>query len=397
MTTTAPAPVVGDGTTARSRATGRWRRWRGPIAILSLLCVVGLLAALPEPRTSSVPLAPDSTAATGARAVAQILEEQGVQVTFVRRASAARAAATPGSTVLLAGDRNIFDQSQFDFLADLDADLVLVDASWPASELAGVDSSWSDVATSAALEPGCDDPDATAAGSLRASGRVLASSPDTVVCFRGPGDAADQGAYTVRTVEGQRVAVLADAAPLMNAHLAEAGNAALVLRMLGRHDHLVWYLPSPYDTGSDEGEAGPGLGDLVPPVVGVLGLQLLLVVVVVAFWRGRRLGRLVTEPMPVVVPAAEATRGRGRLYRRSRSYGHAAAALRAGAASRCARRLGLPGSTPAPQLIDAVALATGRRNPDVAALFYGPPPTDDSALARLARDLDDIESEVQSS
>lgn len=396
MTTTA-APVVGDGTTARSRATGRWRRWRGPIAVLVLLCVVGLLAALPEPRTSSVPLAPDSTAPTGARAVAQILEEQGVEVTFVRRAAAARAAATPGSTVLLAGERNIFEQSQFDFLGDLDADLVLVDASWPASELAGVDSSWSDATTGATLDPGCDDPDARAAGSLQASGRLLASTSDTVVCFRGPGEAAGEGAYAVRTVEGQRVAILADAAPLTNAHLADAGNAALVLRMLGRNDHLVWYLPSPYDTGSDEGESGPGIGDLVPPVVGVLGLQLLLVVVVVALWRGRRLGRLVTEPMPVVVPAAEATRGRGRLYRRSRSYGHAAAALRAGAASRCARRLGLPGSTPAPQLIDAVALATGRRNPDVAALFYGPPPTDDSALARLARDLDDIESEVQSS
>lgn len=397
MTTTAHAPVVGDGTTARSRATSRWRRWRGPVAILSLLCVVGLLAALPEPRTSSVPLAPDSTAPTGARALAQILKGQGVEVTFVRRAAAARAAVTPGSTVLLAGERNLFDQSQFDFLADVDADLVLVDASWPASVLAGVDSSWSDGSASADVAPGCDDPDAVAAGALRAAGRLIASTPDTVVCFRGPDESADQGAYAVRTVDGQRIAMLADAAPLTNAHLADAGNAALVLRMLGRHDHLVWYLPSPYDTGSDEGVGGPGLGDLVPPVVGVLALQLLLVVLVVAVWRGRRLGRLVTEPLPVVVPAAEATRGRGRLYRRSRSHGHAAAALRAGAASRCARRLGLPASTAAPQLIDAVARATGRRIPDVAALFYGPPPTDDSALARLARDLDDIESEVRSS
>ncbi|HWJ84068.1 MAG TPA: DUF4350 domain-containing protein, partial [Cellulomonas sp.] len=173
--------------------------------------------------------------------------------------------------------------------------------------------------------------------------------------------------------------------------------AALVLRLLGRHDHLVWYLPSLGDSSAAGDAPDPGIGDLVPPVVGVLALQLLLVVVVVGFWRGRRLGRVVTEPMPVVVHAAEATRGRGRLYRRARSYGHAAAALRAGAASRCARRLGLPASAPASQLIDAVALATGRPTHDVAALFYGPPPTDDPALARLARDLDDIESEVHSS
>jgi hypothetical protein len=129
----------------------------------------------------------------------------------------------------------------------------------------------------------------------------------------------------------------------------------------------------------------------------VLGLQLLLVAAVAALWRGRRMGRLVTEPMPVVVRATEATRGRGRLYRRARAHGHAAAALRAGAATRCAHRLGLAASTPARQLIDAVALATGRSTHEVADLFYGPPPTDDSALATLARNLDDIESEVHRS
>ena len=132
----------------------------------------------------------------------------------------------------------------------------------------------------------------------------------------------------------------------------------------------------------------------MPPVVPVLALQLLLVVVVTAVWRGRRLGRLVAEPMPVVVRAAETTRGRGRLYRRGRSYGHAGAALRAGTASRSAARLGLPRSAPAPLVVDAVARATGRRPADVEALLYGPPPTDDRALAQLAHDLDHLESEV---
>ncbi len=116
-----------------------------------------------------------------------------------------------------------------------------------------------------------------------------------------------------------------------------------------------------------------------------------------ALWRARRLGRVVTEPLPVVVRSAETTRGRGRLYRRSRSYGHAAASLRAGAATRTARRLGLPHSAGAPAVIDALARATGRTPEDVGALLYGPPPTGDAGLTDLARRLDELESEVHRS
>src|SRR4029079_16437584 len=129
----------------------------------------------------------------------------------------------------------------------------------------------------------------------------------------------------------------------------------------------------------------PPPGELLPPVVPILALQRLLVVVVAALWRGRRLGRLVTERLPVVVRAGETTRGRGRLYRRGRSYGHAAAALRAGTAARSAARLGLPGWAPAPLVAAAAARATSRRPADVEALLYGPPPTDDRGLADLAR------------
>ena len=91
------------------------------------------------------------------------------------------------------------------------------------------------------------------------------------------------------------------------------------------------------------------------------------------------------------------TRGRGRLYRRSRSYGHAAAALRAGTATRAAARVGLPRTAGALAVIDALARATGRSSDEVAALLYGPPPTDDVGLAQLARRLDELESEVHRS
>src|SRR5690606_35517589 len=109
--------------------------------------------------------------------------------------------------------------------------------------------------------------------------------------------------------------------------------------------------------------------------VRVLGLQLLVLTVVVLLWGGRRLGRVVTEPMPVVVRSAETTLGRGRLYRRARDHAHAAAGLRAGCATRVATRLGVPPSARPEVLVAAVARATGREEAAVGALLYGPPPT----------------------
>ena len=64
-------------------------------------------------------------------------------------------------------------------------------------------------------------------------------------------------------------------------------------------------------------------------------------------WRSRcggagASGRVVTEDLPVVVPAGETVRGRARLYRRAGARDRAAAALRADARRDLAGRLGVP-------------------------------------------------------
>ena len=63
----------------------------------------------------------------------------------------------------------------------------------------------------------------------------------------------------------------------------------------------------------------------------------------------RRLGRLVREPLPVVVRAVETTERRGRLYRRAGDRARAAAVLRLAPADRLARRLAVRrGAGPSP-------------------------------------------------
>ena len=80
----------------------------------------------------------------------------------------------------------------------------------------------------------------------------------------------------------------------------------------------------------DAGSGSPSIWALFPPWAQRAFWWLLVVGVLLALWRGRRLGPVVTEPLPVVVRSAEVVEGHGRLYRRAGARERAAELLRAG-------------------------------------------------------------------
>lgn len=399
LVTTAGPAVLGDGTTARSRAGSRWRAARWPLVALLVLALAALVSSLITPETSTTPFAPDSPGALGGRAVAEVLTDQGVDVEYVRTSGDAVVKAEAGTTLLVAGTY-LLTEGQLQDLARTEADLVL----------AGVEGWQLEQLTDGALVPrfnpqagtrtaGCADPDALAAVTVEGGGDSMSDGfvpgrADVEVCFLGSdGDAL----YATYTDRGRRVVVLGDIGMMTNARVTDEGHAALVLRALGEHERLVWYVPSMLDVGgSADPDAPPNApaAAVLPDWTGPLAVWAGLLVLALALWRGRAMGRIVTEPLPVTVRAAETTLGRGRLYRRGRSRGHAAAALRAGMARRAAARLGLPRTAGAVDVIDALTRATGRETGQVAGLLYGPPPTDDAGLLLLARQLDELESEV---
>jgi hypothetical protein len=153
-----------------------------------------------------------------------------------------------------------------------------------------------------------------------------------------------------------------------------------------------WYLPDPAELGQT-GDA-PSLGDLVPPWVRFAAVQLGVVAVVLFLWRGRRFGRVVREPLPVVVRSAETVEGRGRLYRTGRARGHAAAVLRTAAVRRLAARLGVPPHAAPDAVAQVTAEATGQDLAVVRRTLLGAPPRDDAALVALATALDALQHGV---
>ena len=79
-----------------------------------------------------------------------------------------------------------------------------------------------------------------------------------------------------------------------NAHVTDADNAAVALRLLGRHDRLVWYVPDLRDVPA--GDAGSVRAQLPAGLVPALWLVAAAVLAMI-LWRGRRLGPLVVEPL----------------------------------------------------------------------------------------------------
>ncbi|GAB4083741.1 DUF4350 domain-containing protein [Myceligenerans cantabricum] len=419
----APAPRDGNGPGVPDAPFVVGRRpqrrfpWKQVGWVALVAAAVGLLVfvlAFTRPTGSDVPYSPANASENGGRAVAEVLGEHGVDVTEVSRVSEAYETAAAGETLVITPNATYFERGQIDALQRIESDVVLLG---PDQELldAFTDGHVQTWAAGPADREGaqCAAPAARAAENVRLDAGLNVEGGRVDACW--PSADGFAFAYARTQVDGRWVHVIHDPDVVRNDTVLAGGNAALALWTLGAHEKLTWFVPDPFDTsmpegpsdgsgGSDGGSDDDGsrppaadAGSLLPegttPVVWVL----LLTAVVLAVWRGRRLGPLVTEPMPVLVRSAETMRGRARLYRAVRSRGHAAAGLRASAAHRMAQRLGLARSADATTVTDAVAAATHRPAEQVAHLLYGPPPADDGELTELVRSLDNLESEVHRS
>jgi hypothetical protein len=178
---------------------------------------------------------------------------------------------------------------------------------------------------------------------------------------------------------------------MTNGDLLRAGNAALAMNLAGGHPRLVWYAPQHIE-GESSGSAT--IFDLIPDNIIWVVVQLSLTVLLIAIWKGRRVGPLVAEDLPVVVRASETVEGRGRLYRSRRARDRAAQALRAATLQRILPRIGLGAGTPASAVVIAISQRSGLPPEALRHILFGPPPAGDADLTQLARALDDVERQV---
>ncbi|MBI1757687.1 MAG: DUF4350 domain-containing protein [Actinobacteria bacterium] len=379
--------MTGTATGPSARQLGL--RLRAPLVLAGLVLLATVLIGLAQSQQLRGELDPDATDPSGSRALRVLLEQQQIPVRRVAGAPEARVGgvAEDAGTVVLVAFPNRIPTEALRSIGSTPYRVVAVAPDAAALSALTDDVRPSGSAPVVARSPGCAAPPAVLAGEVDLGGRTYQAHPDTAeVCYG--------GTFTYgRTHGGGPLVVIGSVAPLTNERLGQRGNAALALAALGAGDtdkpavEVRWLLTQPGQAGA--GQAG--LLDVLPGWVPLAAVQLLVGGFLVALWRGRRLGPVVAEPLPVVVRAAETVEGRSRLYRRVRATGRAADALRAGTLARVVPRVGI-GVAPRPEaVVAAVARRAGQPEPVVATLLYGPPPVDDAALVRLADALDGLE------
>ncbi|NBE50997.1 DUF4350 domain-containing protein [Streptomyces boluensis] len=375
-----------------------WTRSRGLLLGFTVLLVAGIAIAAIRSGGQHGRLDPRSADPYGSRAVSELLADRGVTTRVVTTTKAAAAASGPDTTLLVTSPDRLTKKQQATLRSATESSagrtLLLAPGQPSVSTLVpGVRAEQPGHETT--LKPGCSLPEAERAGTADTGGiRYSTDLPGTSSCYR------SEGLPTLMHLPSGRGDTVLLGAPdiLYNDRLDEHGNASLALQLLGSRPHLVWYLPSISDSSAADGGDRSFFG-LIPSGWRWGALQLAIAAVLAALWRGRRLGPLVQERLPVVIRASETVEGRARLYSKAKARDRAAKALRSATRARLAPLVGVPlarAHTPEP-LLPAISARLPATSVDLYDVLFGPPPPNDTALIALADRLDALEGEVRTS
>jgi hypothetical protein len=359
--------------------------------VIAVITMIARGAAAP----AGDPLSATNAAPPGSMAVAQVLADHGVKVVptdTLKATKAALAGDGDGDSTLLVFDPDTrLDAGRLKQLAKLSGNVVLVTPSFSQLRAIAPQLGQAGAAKTSALTAACTLEAANKAGTISGGGngyRVLDKTADATACF-----SSGKGISSLVQLRGDtgQVTVLGATQVLATETAAQRGNAALALNLLGSTPTLVWYLPSIDDV------AVTGLStiaQLTPPWVSSIALLGLCIAIAAAFWKGRRVGPLVIENLPVVVRASETMEGRARLYQKNSSRLHALDALRIGSIERLARLCGLPRTASTAEVVAAVGAITGRDGAGLSGILVDAVPANDRDLIRFSDELLELEKAV---
>lgn len=365
-------------------------RRRGPVVAVGVVVLalgaVLLLSRPAEDRFGRPPLDPRGTGPEGTAALVGLLRDQGAEVRLGGRAD-------DGDDVVLQL-RDTFSAAPTAALSAwvrAGGTLVVAD---PEAALAPIsDPSFEDLVDRPG--PGCE---VRALDDLGPVGTDLPPSFPTgdrsSSCFGGAGDDAGLAAVDLRRSGAGLVLALSTSRPFQNAVLDEGDAAVLAVTLLVPRPGARVRILDPNRFVNDDEDVGDGILMGALPTRGRQALQQLMVAFVVwGLVRGRRLGRPVTEELPVPLPASDLVLATGRLLDRNGDVGDAAERLRRRARRDLGVALGL-GPDPDPAVLaDALVSRAGAAPARVRAALLAPV-TDAAALVATSAHLDRLHQEL---
>ncbi|MGL3149875.1 DUF4350 domain-containing protein [Microbacterium sp. A82] len=367
---------------------GRVRSALGWVAIALVVVVFALFIGSVSFNTpdSRGLLDPESAKPSGALALAELLRDQGVEITVTRSRTEARAAISDDTTVVMADPLNLSDEAVIELLEPAHHTVFLSSA---ARMLRLLDLGTNAESSAGELTAECALPELAHVGAIRPE-RFFAPAADVTGCYQ---DADGNAGLLVDDRGDTRTVFLEGSDLFSNEYLAEDGNAALGLALLAQTGNVVWYVPSLADTDR-EAQSVDTLASLTPEWVTPAIVLLLLAGIVATVAYGQRFGPLVAETLPVTVRASETMHGRAHLTAKASDAAHAAAALREGTLRRLAKRLGLTARSTAAEIADAASDRLRIPRGSLHRLLTDPLPENDQDLIETARQLAELETAI---
>lgn len=397
--------VQGRRPTSTSSSDGFTRaiaRYRLPLIVVCALLATAALLGIAASGQSKNSLDPASPSPEGSRALAQLLDAQGVSLTRYDRVEDVVRVSDSRSTLVVTHPERMSAAMRTRLMSASAGRVVLISPDEDLLQQFLPDASLTSAGGQRTDEvaPQCALPEAIRAGSAQLAGEASVSlrnrSGVSASCYSVGGVPT---LVIVNRPGGQEIVVVGSSRPFTNEALAESGNASLAMSLLGTDRTLAWWVAStsdPLSAGVGAGTAS--LSDLLPAWTYWVLLQVAVSLAIAVIWRARRLGPVVQEPLPVVVRASEAVEGRGRLYEQTDAREHAARVLQLSAQERLRLSLGIPpgeGAGSIDALITSVSARSGRAPHEVRELLItSQDPNSDTALRGYSAALDGLVSQV---
>lgn len=391
---TAPAQA-----TANSKKSG-FKGWKLLAIALSLLLAGMVIYASMKEELTKDPYDIHSVGSEGVRALTQVLgDHYDVSVDQVRSPAKAIEAAQQGKPVTIFNAGKLRNYDFETLLTTSNADITLV----------GFEYYLPESLTESGLEPqGYNDkPVSRGACSIPAKAQTISATGNAIIVRnpqalansqylgRGPAQLCfaygnGYGYLELPLKSGKTLRILPNAQLVTNKYLDKDDNAALALYATGRGSEVVFYNAETNESVYAAQAPKPYPSWLVP-----LMWQFGLLALVWAFIVGRRQGRIVNEPLPVVAQGTETTVGRAGLYQRARASEHSGRILRIATIIRLGRRLGIAPNADATLVVQTVSMACNRTAKEIEYILYGPAPASAVELTQLSQALEQLEEEVK--
>lgn len=385
--------------TANSKKSG-FKGWKLLAIALSLLLAGMVIYASMKEELTKEPYDIHSVSSDGVRALAQVLNDHyDVSVDQVPSAAKAILAAQQGKPVTIFNAGRLQNNDFETLLTTSNADITLV----------GFEYYLPESLTESGLElQGYNDKPAsrgtcsisTKAQTISATGNaIIVRDPqalaDSQYLGRGPAQlcfayADGYGYLELPLKSGKTLRIITNPELVTNKYLDKDDNAALALYATGRGSEVAFYNAENADSFNSDQQLKPYPSWLVP-----LMWQFGLLALVWAFIVGRRQGRIVNEPLPVVAQGTETTVGRAGLYQRARASEHSGRILRIATIIRLGRRLGISPNADATLVAQTVSMACNRTAKEIEYILYGPAPASAVELTQLSQALEQLEEEVK--